>query len=164
MTILGEVASNEVASWLISTSQVASLFTLFTHHAKTTKDLIISMRNALLQKGGFQNERVALEQVVDAIRFDIHMKKDISGHRYIERISEIVPDKGAVFRKVYGGEEKGTFEIRDLVVLEGGRYRWKDKLSHQGRERIAEFLTEKEKKEFEKFLNEGENGENGYLL
>ena len=164
VTILGEVASNEVASWLISTSQVASLFTLFTHHAKTTKDLIISMRNALLQKGGFQNERVALEQVLDAIHFDIHMKKDISGHRYIERISEIVPDKGAVFRKVYGGEEKGAFEIRDLVVFEKGRYCWKDKLSHQGRERIAEFLTEKEKKEFEKFLNEGETCENGYLL
>lgn len=156
MTILGEVASNEVASWLISTSQVASLFTLFTHHAKTTKDLIISMRNALLLKGGFQNERVALEQVVDAIHFDIHLKKDSSGHRYIERITEIVPDKGAVFRRIYGGEEKSAFEIRDLVVCENGVYQWKDRMSKLGIERILSTLTEQEKKEFIEFIGEGE--------
>ncbi len=156
VTILGEVASNEVASWLISTSQVASLFTLFTHHAKTTKDLMISMRNALLLKGGFQSERVALEQAVDAIHFDIHMKKDIEGHRYIERITEIVPDKGAIFRKVYGGEERDAFETRDLVVFENGSYHWGEKISQQGKDRICSFLNQKEQKAFEEFLNERE--------
>lgn len=159
VTILGEVASNEVASWLISTAQVASLFTLFTHHAKTTKDLIASMRNALLLKGGFQNERVALEQVVEAIQFDIHMKKDNTGHRYIERITEIVPNKGGLFRRIYNGEEGEVFTIRDLVVYENGVYHWKDSLSTQGKERICSFLTEKEQKEFQCFLGKGEQYE-----
>lgn len=76
VSILGEVATNEVCCWLISMSQVASLFTLFTHHAKTTRNLIIAMRNALLMEGGFKNEKVAEEQVVEAINFDIHMKKN----------------------------------------------------------------------------------------
>lgn len=156
VTILGEVASNEVASWLISTSQVASLFTLFTHHAKSTRDLIIAMRNALLLKGGFQNERVALEQVVEAIQFDIHMRKDSTGHRYIERITEIVPDKSAVFRRIYGGEEGEGFTTRDLIVYENGVYHWKESLSNQGKQRICSFLTEKEQKEFQEFLNTGE--------
>ncbi len=154
VTILGEVANNEVASWLISTSQVASLFTLFTHHAKTARDLIISMRNALLLKGGFQNERVALEQVVEAIHFDVHMKKDLSGHRYIERITEIVPDKGAVFRKIYGGEEREAFSIRDLVVFENGAYHWKETMSQQGKDRISASLTLEEKAAFQRFMEQ----------
>ena len=92
VNILGEIASNDVAAWMIQMSQVGSLFTLFTHHAKTTENLIKYMRNALIVNGSFNNENIALEQVIDAIRFDIHVEKDIYGHRYIERISEIVKD------------------------------------------------------------------------
>ncbi len=92
VNILGEIASNDVAAWMIQMSQVGSLFTIFTHHAKTTENLIKYMRNALIISGSFNNEKIALEQVVDAVRFDIHVEKDIYGHRYIERISEIVKD------------------------------------------------------------------------
>ena len=53
VNILGEVASDEVASWMIQMSQVASLFTLFTHHAKTFRDLVFSLRNSLLKTGMF---------------------------------------------------------------------------------------------------------------
>jgi len=91
VNILGEVASAPVSSWLVQMSMVGSLFTMFTHHAKTTKALIKYMRNCLLSHGAFTNERIAEEQVVDAINFDIHMEKDITGHEYIERITEIVP-------------------------------------------------------------------------
>ena len=104
VNILGEIASNEVAAWMIQMSQVGSLFTLFTHHAKTTEHLIKYMRNALIVTGSFNSEKIALEQVVDAIRFDIHTEKDINGHRYIERISEIV----RVGRD-------GQYEIKDIV-------------------------------------------------
>lgn len=154
VTILGEVASSEVANWLISTSQAASLFTLFTHHGKTTRDLILSMRNALLLKGGFHNERVALEQVTEAIHFDIHMKKDLAGHRYIERITEIVPDKGRVFQKIYCGEEGEPFTVRDLVVFEKGAYCFKEPMSRQGKERICKSLTTEEQTEFCRFLEQ----------
>ena len=51
VNILGEVASAPVSSLMIQMSQVASLFTLFTHHAKTTVDLVKALRNNLLQTG-----------------------------------------------------------------------------------------------------------------
>lgn len=75
VNILGEVASDEVAAWMIQMSQVASLFTLFTHHAKTFRDLVFSLRNSLLKTGMFQHEHIAEEQVVSVINFDVHMKK-----------------------------------------------------------------------------------------
>ena len=91
VNIIGEVASAQVASWLVMISQVASKFTLFTHHAKTTQNLILSLRNDLMLTGAFNNEEAAIEQVKASIRSDVHMTKDEKGHRYIERISEIVP-------------------------------------------------------------------------
>lgn len=116
VNILGEVASNDVAAWMIQMSQVGSLFTLFTHHAKTTDNLIKYMRNALIINGNFNNEVIAMEQVVDAVRFDIHMEKDVSGHRYVERISEIVPtdsDEGYTVRDIVRYTEEG------YVMVEG---------------------------------------------
>ncbi|MDF2952673.1 MAG: cpaF1, partial [Anaerocolumna sp.] len=97
VTILGEVATAPVARWLVQLSQVASKFTVFTHHAKTTNHLVASLRNALLQEGGFTNEVIAEEQVVDTVNFDIHMAKSVDGHRYIERITEIIPYEDAEF-------------------------------------------------------------------
>lgn len=95
VNILGEVASDEVAAWMIQMSQVASLFTVFTHHAKTFKDLVQSLRNSLLKSGVFRQERIAEEQVADVINFDVHLKRDAFGNRYIERITECIPlDRG----------------------------------------------------------------------
>ncbi|GIP02487.1 hypothetical protein J28TS4_08940 [Paenibacillus lautus] len=97
VNILGEVASDEVASWMIQMSQVASLFTVFTHHAKTFRDLVQSLRNSLLKSGAFRQEHIAEQQVVSVINFDIHMRRDAFGNRYIERITECIPvDKGAL--------------------------------------------------------------------
>ncbi|WP_083484760.1 P-loop NTPase family protein [Paenibacillus ihumii] len=91
VNILGEVATDPVAAWMIQMSQVASLFTIFTHHATTVRELVWSLRNSLLKTGVFQNERIAEEQVVHAVKWDIHMRKETDGRRYIERITEIIP-------------------------------------------------------------------------
>ena len=91
VNILGEVASDEVAAWMIQMSQVASLFTVFTHHAKTFKDLVLSLRNSLLKTGMFRQEDIAEQQVVSVINFDVHLKRDPFGNRYIERITECIP-------------------------------------------------------------------------
>ncbi len=90
VNILGEVATDEVAAWMIQMAQVASLFTLFTHHAKTTEDLILNLRNALLKCEMFRDETVAEQQVVAVLDFDIHLARDVEGKRYIERITEII--------------------------------------------------------------------------
>ncbi len=91
VNIIGEVATDEVASWMIQAAQVASKFTLFTHHAKTFPNLITALRNSMLRTGTFTNEVVAEAQVVSVINFDIHLIKDFRGRRYIERITECVP-------------------------------------------------------------------------
>ena len=91
VNILGEVATDPVAAWMIQMAQVASKFTLFTHHAKTFPNLITALRNSLLKIGMFNSENVAEVQVVQVINFDIHLKRGTDGTRYIERITECIP-------------------------------------------------------------------------
>ena len=110
VNIIGEVATDPVASWMIQSAQVASKFTLFTHHAKTFPDLVTALRNSMLRAGVFRSEKTAEEQVVQVLNFDIHLIKDFRGRRYIERITECIPV-----------EEKNeyTFDHRKEKTLEG---------------------------------------------
>ena len=79
VNIIGEVATDPVASWMIQAAQVASKFTLFTHHAKTFPNLVTALRNSMLRTGVFKNEKTAEEQVVQVLNFDIHLTKDFRG-------------------------------------------------------------------------------------
>ena len=110
VNIIGEVATDPVASWMIQAAQVASKFTLFTHHAKTFPNLVTALRNSMLRAGVFKNEKTAEEQVVQVLNFDIHLTKDFKGKRYVERITECIPV-----------EEKNeyTFDHRNEKTLEG---------------------------------------------
>ncbi len=110
VNIIGEVATDPVASWMIQSAQVASKFTLFTHHAKTFPDLVTALRNSMLRTGVFTNEKTAEEQVVQVLNFDIHLVKDFRGRRYIERVTECIPI-----------EEKNeyTYDHRKEKTLEG---------------------------------------------
>jgi len=110
VNIIGEVATDPVASWMIQSAQVASKFTLFTHHAKTFPNLVTALRNSMLRTGVFKDEKTAEEQVVQVLNFDIHLIKDFRGRRYIERITECIPV-----------EEKNeyTFDHRKEKTLEG---------------------------------------------
>jgi pilus assembly protein CpaF len=148
VNILGEVATAPVASWLVQMAGVGSLFTLFTHHAKTTKDLVISMRNALLQEGGFSNERIATEQVCCAINFDIHMIKDNRGHRYIERITQIIP--------MEEDEKQGLtykmFKTKDIIRYDDGKYVICGGLTDEIIGQISGHLTKQEQSDFMKFV------------
>jgi len=110
VNIIGEVATDPVASWMIQSAQVASKFTLFTHHAKTFPNLVTALRNSMLRAGTFKDEKTAEEQVVQVLNFDIHLLKDFRGRRYIERITECIPV-----------EEKNeyTFDHRKEKTLEG---------------------------------------------
>ena len=109
VNILGEVATHPVAAWMIQMAQVASKFTLFTHHAKTFPNLVTALRNSLLAIGMFQDEKVAELQVVGVLNFDIHLKKDFTGQRFIERITECVPVEDV---------NEYTFEHRNYSSLE----------------------------------------------
>lgn len=90
VNIIGEVAEAKAASWVIQTAMVASLYTIFTHHAKTSYDLVLAIRNNLLEAGGYSNEKAAEEMVSKVLNIDMHMEK-LKGHRFCARITEIVP-------------------------------------------------------------------------
>ena len=106
---------------MIQSAQVASKFTLFTHHAKTFPDLVTALRNSMLRAGVFKDERTAEEQVVQVLNFDIHLVKDFKGRRYIERVTECIPI-----------EEKNeyTFDHRNEKTLEGKLDKFMDNATH----------------------------------
>ena len=121
VNIIGEVATDPVAAWMIQAAQVASKFTLFTHHAKTFPNLVTALRNSMLRIGQFNNEQTAEEQVVQVLNFDIHLTKDFRGKRYVERITECIPV-----------EEKNeyTFDHRNEKTLEGKFDKFFDNATH----------------------------------
>ena len=165
--ILGEVATSQAASWLIQTSKVASLFAMFTHHAKTTEDLIIAIRNNLLDVNGgagFQNEKAAEDMVARAINIDVHME-NIRGHRFMSRITEIIPINDRRYPSELPANEnlslndklaldtienqrritdRALFTTKDLVVFENGRYVFKEYPSKELLDHIFNSLTEGE--------------------
>lgn len=148
VTILGEVATAPVASWLVQVSQTASRFTMFTHHAKTTGKLIGSLRNALLLAGGFSNEQVAEEQAADAVNFDIHMVKDRYGKRYIERITEIISERSA---------DGKMYAAREILVWENGEYKIKNPVSARAKQEILSYLPNEMSADYQE-LFEGISG------
>ena len=150
------------------------MFTIFTHHAKTTDNLVKSLRNNLLKTGEFNNEKIAEQQVADVVNFDIHLTKDISGHRYIERITEIIPVENADYPEITSenGEndikeflsitrefyqrmtDRKIFVTKDIVIYENGSYKAVSKPSIRQISEIIKNLTNEEKIEFDKYLND----------
>ncbi|NLC88052.1 MAG: hypothetical protein GX682_04685 [Clostridiaceae bacterium] len=147
VNIIGEVATDPVASWMIQSAQVASKFTLFTHHAKTFPDLVTALRNSMLRAGVFKDEKTAEEQVVQVLNFDIHLVKDFRGRRYIERVTECIPL-----------EEKNeyTFDHRKEKTLEGKIDKFMDNATY--------YFTKTTNKELYKYQNVLEYHDGSYIL
>ncbi|MBQ9314339.1 MAG: pilus assembly protein CpaF [Clostridia bacterium] len=177
VNILGEVATDEVAAWMIQMAQVASKFTIFTHHAKTFPNLILSLRNSLLKIGMFNNEKVAEIQVVNVMNFDVHLKKAYSGERYIERITECIPVKEKneytfdhrkettmegkmdkfidnathYFTKI---TETETYICRNIIEYHDGEYVVTNRISDENIAEMRENMSEEDKFAFDKFIDE----------
>ncbi|GIP19922.1 ATPase, T2SS/T4P/T4SS family [Paenibacillus sp. J22TS3] len=139
VNILGEVATDEVATWMIQMAQVASLFTVFTHHAKTFDGLIQSLRNSLLKSGMFRNEQMAESQVISVIDFNIHLRADMEGNRYIERITECVKDDASM--------------SRNIIEYHNGCYIPAGKLSDRCLQEMRDQMTPDDARSFQLFLN-----------
>ena len=175
VNIIGEVATDPVASWMIQSAQVASKFTLFTHHAKTFPDLVTALRNSMLRAGVFKSEKIAEEQVVQVLNFDIHLSKDFRGKRYIERVTECTPIRSQdeystdfrkektlegkfdvffdnatqYFRKI---TDKKVYEYRNILEYIDGEYVITNKLSDQNIKEMRLNMTEADAEEFDKFV------------
>ena len=132
---------------MIQSAQVASKFTLFTHHAKTFPDLVTALRNSMLRAGVFKSERTAEEQVVSVLNFDIHLVKDFRGKRYVERITECIPV-----------EEKNeyTFDHRKEKTMEGKLDKFMDNATH--------YFTKSTNRELYQYKNILEYHDGSYIL
>jgi len=147
VNIIGEVATDPVAAWMIQAAQVASKFTLFTHHAKTFPNLVMALRNSLLKTGMFNDEKTAEEQVVGVLNFNIHLVKDFRGRRYIQRITECIPV-----------EDKNdyTFDHRKEKTIEGKLEKFMDNATI--------FFTKVTNREVYRYVNILEFHEDEYVL
>lgn len=176
VNILGEVATDPVAAWMIQMAQVASKFTLFTHHAKTFPNLITSLRNSLLKIGMFNSENVAEVQVVQVINFDIHLKKGIDGSRYIERITECIPLEQKFtynndYRKVKEVDKKldkfmdnaveffqhmtqaKNYTYRNVVEYVDGKYIFTNPITEQNISAMRDNMSPEDIKDFDNFID-----------
>lgn len=174
VNILGEVATDPVAAWMIQMGQVASVFTIFSHHAKTTEDLVFSLRNSLLKIGMFNNEVIAEQQVISVLNFDIHLKKGYDGTRYIERVTEIIPIKQDDYPQKYKQgttitekidafmdtateyfrrmTDRKTFITRNVIEYRNGQYHAVNPISDQNRLDMLEHMSLEEQNDFTSYL------------
>ena len=175
VNIIGEVATDPVASWMIQSAQVASKFTLFTHHAKTFPDLVTALRNSMLRAGVFKNEKTAEEQVVQVLNFDIHLVKDFRGRRYIERVTECIPveddttyDHDYKSEKTMDGKVEKFFEnattyfaksteqklytYQNIMEYVDGEYVITNKITDKNLREMRENMDESDVEEFDKFV------------
>jgi pilus assembly protein CpaF len=164
--IFGEVHSPEAVSLVIQASLAGSRQIMLSHHAKTTPYLIDSFKVALQIARLFPSEiKTAEEQVARSINFDFHMNTTVEGHIYLERITEIVPDTGeqfngnlkdsmiTFFKKM---TDERRYITRDIVIFKEGSYRVVNTPSDKTREKIAEFLSEEQLKEYDEFFVKAE--------
>ena len=176
VNIIGEVATDPVASWMIQSAQVASKFTLFTHHAKTFPDLVTALRNSMLRAGVFNDEKTAEEQVVQVLNFDIHLVKDFRGRRYIERVTECIPIEQkneytfdhrnektleGKFDKFFDNAthyfskttDKKLYTYRNIVEFVDGEYVITNKISDKNLIEMRNNMDESDVEDFDKFVN-----------
>ena len=176
VNIIGEVATDPVASWMIQSAQVASKFTLFTHHAKTFPDLVTALRNSMLRAGVFKNEKTAEEQVVQVLNFDIHLVKDFRGRRYIERVTECIPvedtttyDHDYKSEKTMDGKvekffqnattyfskstEQKLYTYQNIMEYVDGEYVMTNKITDKNLQEMRANMDESDIEEFDQFVN-----------
>lgn len=174
VSIAGEVATDEVAARMIQFAMTGSIFTFFSHHANTPKDLVLTLRNSLVNAGNFSNMQTAERQVVQAVRVDVHLDFDVTGRRFIDRISEIVPlDEGVDYPDKYDPSnpssinllteeyykrmtDRTCFTTHDIMRFDrkSCTYYTVDRFTEETEEHIRKRLDKKAVEEFDLFMLE----------
>lgn len=144
VTIITAIASDDLAVTAITTSSTVPGSTVFSHHARSTDDLVRSLRNSLLASGALSDVSMAEEQVANAVQIDIHMcSRD--GKCFIERITEICT-KG-----ICSG---CTYEPHTLLYYDNnsGSYKVGRKMSDSLYAKVADALPLVEQNAFKEFI------------
>ena len=138
VNIIGEVATDPVASWMIQSAQVASKFTLFTHHAKTFPDLVTALRNSMLRAGVFKNEKT-LEG-----KFDKFF--DNATHFFMKTT------------------DKQLYIYRNILEYIDGEYIITNKISDKNIKEMRLNMTDGDAKEFDEFVARNWGEESVYKM
>lgn len=173
LSLVGEVATDEIAARMIQFAQIASVFTMFSHHANRVQDLVAGIRNSLCAANNFDNMHIAEQQVLEVLKLDVHMEYNTAtGYRYIERISEVIKlDEGEDYPGFDGNDAFGsfakasieyyrrstdrkTFESRDILRYDYTTHTYVpcERFSDETIETMMKNMTEKESQEFAEFL------------
>lgn len=113
LSIVGEVATDIIAARMIQMGQVASIFTIFSHHANRSVDLVHALTNSVVSaSGGTATPATVEPQVIDVVKCDVHLDYDVEGHRYIERVTEIIGLDSVPYPDRNKGESLEEYKIR----------------------------------------------------
>ena len=161
VNIVGESASAEMGVIFVESATVGSEMALGTHHAKTAADLVLSLRDNLTTAGGYSSEKVAEEVVVKCVNFNTHMKRE-GEHRFIERITEIIPIRDRSYPCEKNGNfsdedtkeyykrmtDRQTFETKNIVEFdrEKQEYRMANEISPEMMEEMLNYISDPEEK------------------
>lgn len=172
VTIIGEVATDPVSARMIQLAMTGSLMTIFSHHANTAKDLVLTLRNSLVNAGGFSNMQTAEKQVTDVLKLNIHLGFE-EGYRFIKRITEIYQfEEGVPYPEYdpsdpakstydlqkeyyYRQTDRISFDSHDVLYfdLENKEYKIGEHFSDYLYHRIYEALPAADKKGFNQFVS-----------
>ncbi|HKL79775.1 MAG TPA: ATPase, T2SS/T4P/T4SS family, partial [Mobilitalea sp.] len=161
--IFGEIHSPAACAVVIQGSLSGTRQMMFSNHAKTTESLVDSFTVSMLQTGVFSNEKAAEEQVARSINFDFHMTTTVDGHIYLQRITEIIPEKNRPYPDDLDGCFKEFFtritnekryRTQDIVVFNNGRYELVGMPSNYTRDKLCEYFSDDEMKDYDLFFNE----------
>lgn len=113
LSIVGEVATDVIAARMIQMGQVASIFTIFSHHANRTVDLVHALTNSIVSASGGSATPATVEpQVIDVVKVDCHLDYDVRGNRYIERFTEIIRLDSVPYPDKEPGESLEEYKVR----------------------------------------------------
>lgn len=159
VNIIGEVAEAIQANFVVQTAMVASLFAMFTHHAKTAYDLVVAIANNLLDPecGIYREKKEAVEMAAKILNIDVHLENR-KGHRFMERITEIIPVNSMEYPSEVGKAsheedeleywkretDRKQFDERQLMHYENGEFVLDNLPSEKMMDDIRRKLTKEE--------------------
>lgn len=164
VSIIGEIATVNQATWFLQNGKVAFFFTIISHHAKRLRDLVGDLADSLLKLRIYNDQTAAMRSVVNILNFDLHIDKNHKGQRFMERLTECVPiedsrplpDKtGAAIREYINRMlNPQIFEERDIIVFEDGKYVAKNRITDKTKKAMMKYMLEEDRLAFEEFLEQ----------
>lgn len=157
--IMGEVSTMDEARAFLELILAGTKMVACSIHTPTTQSLIEYFRAALMGRdGGFCNEIIAEQQVVNNIHLDIHTVKGAGGKRYIDRITEIIPIKedfnwpeksiDIIAEGIKHMVRRKTFEVRNLIEFRENQFVLVHPMSERLVSLIARNLETEDKENF----------------